>query len=158
MVLIRWDVFFLLWAGMMVFHLVTYFGSQYLEGEPHTVGGALDERIPFHPGWIYIYSSWFVLLLGVPALLIVSYIQNTEDRGAGSLIFTIAVSAIAILIGFVVLCCCWGRCGNVIEGVFLPFIMLSMIGVVCLGLLLALLACSGIFGRHVDGTRWDYYD
>lgn len=51
------------------FHLVTYFGSQYLEGEPHTVGGALDERIPFHPGWIYIYSSWFVLLLGVPALL-----------------------------------------------------------------------------------------
>lgn len=69
MVLIRWDVFFLLWAGMMVFHLVTYFGSQYLEGEPHTVGGALDERIPFHPGWIYIYSSWFVLLLGVPALL-----------------------------------------------------------------------------------------
>mgnify|MGYP002466433545 FL=1 len=65
MVLIRWDVFFLLWAGMMVFHLVTYFGSQYLEGEPHTVGGALDERIPFHPGWIYIYSSWFVLLLGV---------------------------------------------------------------------------------------------
>ena len=69
MVLIRWDVFFLLWAGMMVFHLVTYFGSQYLEGEPHTVGGALDERIPVHPGWIYIYSSWFVLLLGVPALL-----------------------------------------------------------------------------------------
>lgn len=69
MVLIRWGVFFLLWAGMMVFHLVTYFGSQYLEGEPHTVGGALDERIPFHPGWIYIYSSWFVLLLGVPALL-----------------------------------------------------------------------------------------
>ena len=69
MVLIRWDVFFLLWAGMMVFHLVTYFGSQYLEGEPHTVGGSLDERIPFHPGWIYIYSSWFVLLLGVPALL-----------------------------------------------------------------------------------------
>ena len=68
-VLIRWDVFFLLWAGMMVFHLVTYFGSQYLEGEPHTVGGSLDERIPFHPGWIYIYSSWFVLLLGVPALL-----------------------------------------------------------------------------------------
>ena len=53
----------------MVFHLVTYFGSQYLEGEPHTVGGSLDERIPFHPGWIYIYSSWFVLLLGVPALL-----------------------------------------------------------------------------------------
>ena len=69
MVLIRWDIFFLLWAGMMVFHLVTYFGSQYLEGEPHTVGGSLDERIPFHPGWIYIYSSWFVLLLGVPALL-----------------------------------------------------------------------------------------
>lgn len=69
MVLIRWGVFFLLWAGMMVFHLVTYFGSQYLEGEPHTVGGSLDERIPFHPGWIYIYSSWFVLLLGVPALL-----------------------------------------------------------------------------------------
>lgn len=69
MILIRWDVFFLLWAGMMVFHLVTYFGSQYLEGEPHTVGGSLDERIPFHPGWIYIYSSWFVLLLGVPTLL-----------------------------------------------------------------------------------------
>lgn len=69
MVFIRWGVFFLLWAGMMVFHLVAYFGSQYLEGEPHTVGGALDERIPFRPGWIYIYSSWFALLLGVPLLL-----------------------------------------------------------------------------------------
>ena len=69
MVLIRWGIFFLLWAGMMVFHLVLYFGSQYLEGEPHTVGGALDERIPFRPGWIYVYSSWFVLLLGVPLLL-----------------------------------------------------------------------------------------
>ena len=53
----------------MVFHLVTYFGSQYLEGEPHTVGGALDERIPFRPGWIYVYSSWFALLFGVPLLL-----------------------------------------------------------------------------------------
>ena len=77
MVLIRWDFFFLLWAGMMVFHLVTYFGSQYLEGEPHTVGGALDERIPFHPGWIYIYSSWFVLLLGVPG--------TAQHRCAGAL-------------------------------------------------------------------------
>ena len=118
--------------------------------------------LPLKSHWNRIFSFWDALIfycsLGVPALLIVSYIQNTEDRGAGSLIFTIAVSAIAILIGFVVLCCCWGRCGNVIEGVFLPFIMLSMIGVVCLGLLLALLACSGIFGRHADGTSWDYYD
>ena len=118
--------------------------------------------LPLKSHWNRIFSFWDALIfycsLGVPALLIVSYIQNTEDRGAGSLIFTIAVSAIAILIGFVVLCCCWGRCGNVIEGVFLPFIMLSMIGVVCLGLLLALLACSGIFGRHVDGTIWDYYN
>ena len=118
--------------------------------------------LPLKSHWNRIFSFWDALIfycsLGVPALLIVSYIQNTEDRGAGSLIFTIAVSAIAILIGFVVLCCCWGRCGHVIEGVFLPFIMLSMIGVVCLGLLLALLACSGIFGRHVDGTSWDYYD
>ena len=118
--------------------------------------------LPLKSHWNRIFSFWDALIfycsLGVPSLLIVSYIQNTEDRGAGSLIFTIAVSAIAIFIGFVVLCCCWGRCGNVIEGVFLPFIMLSMIGVVCLGLLLALLACSGIFGRHVDGTSWDYYD
>lgn len=85
MVLIRWGVFFLLWAGMMVFHLVTYFGSQYLEGEPHTVGGALDERIPFHPGWIYIYSSWFVLLLGVPHCSISlrrSSVSNTCSRTA----------------------------------------------------------------------------
>ena len=69
MVFIRWGVFFLLWAGMMVFHLAAYFGSQFLEGEPHTVGSALDERIPFRPGWIYVYSSWFALLFGVPLLL-----------------------------------------------------------------------------------------
>ena len=84
--------------------------------------------LPLKSHWNRIFSFWDALIfycsLGVPALLIVSYIQNTEDRGAGSLIFTIAVSAIAILIGFVVLCCCWGRCGNVIEGVFLPFICL----------------------------------
>lgn len=71
MISIRWGNFFLLWAGMMLFHLVLYFGSQYLEGEPHTVGGALDRRIPFRPGWIYIYCSWFVLLFGVPLLLFI---------------------------------------------------------------------------------------
>ena len=65
--------------------------------------------LPLKSHWNRIFSFWDALIfycsLGVPALLIVSYIQNTEDRGAGSLIFTIAVSAIAILIGFVVLCC-----------------------------------------------------
>ena len=54
---------------MMAFHLALYFGSQYLEGEPSVVGSRMDSRIPFRPGFIYVYSSWFVLLFGMPALL-----------------------------------------------------------------------------------------
>lgn len=69
MIPIRWGSFFLLWILMMAFHLILYFGSQFLEGEPHVIGSEADRRIPFLPGFIYVYSSWFVLLFGIPLLL-----------------------------------------------------------------------------------------
>ena len=61
--------FLLCWLGTMAFHLFLYFGSQYWEGEPRTVGWQLDWRIPVVPGFIYIYCSWFPLLLLVPMAL-----------------------------------------------------------------------------------------
>ena len=53
----------------MAYHLLTYFGSQFLEGEPRTIGWRIDERIPFRPGFVYIYCTWFPLLFIVPFLL-----------------------------------------------------------------------------------------
>ena len=61
--------FILVLLGAVSWHLILYFGSQYLEGEPHTVGWRIDERIPFRPGFVYIYCSWFPLLVLVPVLL-----------------------------------------------------------------------------------------
>ncbi len=58
--------FFLVWLLCIVWHLALYYGSQYLEGEPHRVGWTLDWRIPVVPGFIYFYCSWFFLLLLVP--------------------------------------------------------------------------------------------
>jgi len=61
--------FLLCWLACMALHLFLYFGSQYWEGEPHTVGWRLDERIPVVPGFIYIYCSWFLMLVLVPLAL-----------------------------------------------------------------------------------------
>ena len=61
--------FLLCWLVCMTLHLFLYFGSQYWEGEPHTVGWRLDERIPVVPGFIYIYCSWFLMLVLVPLAL-----------------------------------------------------------------------------------------
>ena len=69
MLTIRSSAYWILWTAVSVFHFLVYFGSQYLEGEPRTVGWRIDERIPFLPGFVYVYCSWFVLLLALPLLL-----------------------------------------------------------------------------------------
>lgn len=61
--------FFLIWIVVLAFHLFCYYGSQFIEGEPRVVGWKIDERIPYVPGMIYIYSSWFALLFLIPLLL-----------------------------------------------------------------------------------------
>lgn len=91
----RTSQFLWLWAAVTAFHLITYFGSQYLEGEPRTVGWRLDERIPFLPGFVYVYCSWFPLLFFVPALLcryspalcLRYFIANVLDLGLSTVVF-----------------------------------------------------------------------
>lgn len=61
--------FFLIWVVVLAFHLFCYYGSQFVEGEPCVVGWKIDQKIPFVPGMIYIYSSWFALLFLIPLLL-----------------------------------------------------------------------------------------
>lgn len=51
------------------YHLLTYFGVQYLEGEPRTVGWKVDQRIPFTPKFVFCYISWFPALVVIPFLL-----------------------------------------------------------------------------------------
>ena len=67
----------------MALHLFLYFGSQYWEGEPHTVGCRLDERIPVVPGFIYIYCSWFLMLVLVPLVLYRADTGNGPASPAG---------------------------------------------------------------------------
>ena len=65
----NWTMFVVVMAGLVAYHLICYFGVQYLEGTPRTVGWPIDEKIPYRPGFIYIYCSWFLCLVFVPALL-----------------------------------------------------------------------------------------
>ena len=61
--------FVAVFAVTLAWHQILYFGSQYLEGEPRTVGWPIDRKIPFVPGFVYVYCSWFFLLALVPGLL-----------------------------------------------------------------------------------------
>ena len=65
----NWLRFLTVLVVLIAYHLILYYGVQYLEGKPRTVGWAVDQKIPYRPGFIYIYCSWFVALAAVPALL-----------------------------------------------------------------------------------------
>lgn len=69
MIIIKISVFLIVWSIVIAYHIITYFGSQFIEGSPHTVGWAIDNHIPFYPGFIYVYCSWFILLFIVPFVL-----------------------------------------------------------------------------------------
>ena len=87
----------MVWGSVTLFHLVTYFGSQFLEGEPRTVGWKIDARIPFCPGFVYIYCSWFPLLFFVPVLLNV-YDSALCGRYFAAMVFDLAVSTVIYLL------------------------------------------------------------
>jgi len=89
--------FFPVWGSLVAFQVITYLGSQYLEGEPRTVGWKIDERIPFCPGFIYIYCSWYALLLVVP-LLLNAYDSPLCCRYFAALLFDLIVSFVIYLI------------------------------------------------------------
>ena len=87
----------MVWGSVTLFHLVTYFGSQFLEGEPRTVGWKIDARIPFCPGFVYIYCSWFPLLFFVPVLLNV-YDCALCIRYFAAMVFDLAISTAIYLL------------------------------------------------------------
>ena len=87
----------MVWACVTLFHIVTYFGSQFLEGEPRTVGWKIDDSIPFLPGFVYIYCSWFPLLLLVPLLLNV-YDSALCGRYFAAMVFDLTISTVIYLL------------------------------------------------------------
>ncbi len=60
---------FFVQCGLLLVQLLCYGGTQLVTRRPRTVGGRLDARIPLVPPFIFVYLSWFPMLLGIPFLL-----------------------------------------------------------------------------------------
>ena len=56
-------------AVMLLFQIITYFGSEIFQKDPHNVLTKADSRIPFLPATALIYSLWFPLIAVFPVLL-----------------------------------------------------------------------------------------
>lgn len=116
--------------------------------------------LPLRPHWSKIFSFWNAILLYCGILLpIVIFVLCKSDSGlwtTGDIILNVIGGGVFAIAGLVSLLSCWGRCSNVIEAVFLPIIMLSMVGVFCLGLLSLALCMFSITRRPF--FVWDLYD
>lgn len=116
--------------------------------------------LPLRPHWSKIFSFWNAILLYCGILLpIVIFVLCKSDSGiwtTGDIILNAVGGGVFAIAGLMSLLSCWGRCSNVIEAVFLPIIMLSMVGVFCLGLLSLALCMFSITRRPF--LVWDLYD
>ncbi|MGN1140755.1 MAG: hypothetical protein ACI4TF_06115 [Oliverpabstia sp.] len=115
--------------------------------------------LPLKPHWSKIFSFWDGLLLycGIGAPILYIYLFSLDfEIGIGAILTGIIVGGGFAIAGLVTLIKCWTRCGNLLEAIFLPFIMLMMVGVFCLGLLCLLLALVGIFQRPY--LTWDSFE
>ncbi len=54
---------------ILSFQVVTYFGCELLQHNPHNVKCAIDDRVPLRPAWVYVYVMWFPLIFFYPFLL-----------------------------------------------------------------------------------------
>ena len=115
--------------------------------------------LPLKPHWSKIFSFWDGLLLycGIGAPILYIYLFSLDfEVGIGAILTGIIVGGGFAIAGLVTLIKCWTLCGNLLEALFLPFIMLMMVGVFCLGLLCLLLALVGIFQRPY--LTWDSFE
>ena len=54
---------------LLLFQGVIYWGTQFLQKNPHPVKSRFDDRIPFIPQFIFAYVSWFLFLASMPIIL-----------------------------------------------------------------------------------------
>lgn len=92
-----WKKAILVQAGLLAAQVVIYIGTQLIIGEPHTLGGALDARIPFLPWFVYFYLAWFFLLAGTP-LLLFYYSRELFARYCAAMAALLAVAGIAFVV------------------------------------------------------------
>lgn len=74
-----------------------YFFCQYAAKHPHYVGGALDQKIPFIPAFIFLYLSWFPLLIGAP-FLYARYAASSCAEYLGAIVAMIAICIVVYLV------------------------------------------------------------
>ena len=53
-------------AGVTIFECMIFFLTKFFLRTPHLVGSSFDDRIPFLPGFIYIYILWYFSLIVIP--------------------------------------------------------------------------------------------
>ena len=56
-------------AGMIIFQTIFYYTAKVFQGEPHLIGGLIDNKIPFCNVFIIPYCIWYALIFIVPYYL-----------------------------------------------------------------------------------------
>lgn len=75
---------------------IVYFGTQFIEGEPHLLGNALDKAIPFVPVFIYPYVFWYVMLATM-ALLLYAFSAETFAKYAMASVLAVIIAGVIFL-------------------------------------------------------------
>lgn len=116
--------------------------------------------LPLKPHWSQIFSFFDGILfycgIGAPVLVIYLYVTMGQGAGLGAILMLILVGVGFGIAGMLTLVKCWTRCGNLLEAICLPFIMLMMVGVFCLGLLCLLMTFVGMFQKPY--FTWNSYE
>lgn len=56
-------------AALLTLQTASYFGVQKLEGPAHDVKSRVDDKIPYKPGFIFVYIMWYPLIAVFPEIL-----------------------------------------------------------------------------------------
>lgn len=118
--------------------------------------------LPLKSHWSKRFSFFDAILfycgIGAPALYLYLFISQPQgmELTAGTILTGAVVGGGFAVAGAAVLIKCWIRCSNVFEAICLPFIMLMMIGVFCLGLLFLMFAFVGAFQKPY--LTWDSFE
>lgn len=51
---------------LILFQIILYFASKYIESKPHLITTFIDKKIPFVSMFIYFYFIWYIMLVLVP--------------------------------------------------------------------------------------------
>lgn len=101
--------------------------------------------LPFRQHWDKIFG-WldaiiFDCCIGIPILLYACFFVYTDTPPTmGNIIVTAIAAIVGVVWGGLILIDCWRRCSNIIEIIFLPIVMIMVLGSICLLVLFIALA------------------